>query len=90
MDYELLLRGVPEIGATRIPELVTNVRTGGTSTTDPIRLIDEGIRALRKNGYGISESRAHWLRAVTRMRGAARRILDALGVYRWVRGLLRA
>jgi glycosyltransferase len=90
MDYELLLRGVPKVGATRVPVLVTNVRTGGMSTGSSAKVIEENIRALRKNGYSVSDSYALWLRIVTHLRGLARRVLDAIGVYRWIRASLRA
>ncbi len=49
MDYELLLRGVPEVGATRVPFLVTRVRTGGASTRNRELVLDEIVRALAKN-----------------------------------------
>jgi len=89
MDYDLMLRGVPKAGATRVPVLVTNVRTGGISTVDPMRVIEENIRALRKNGYDISYWRAFSIRAITRLRGIVRRLLDALGIYRLIHGILR-
>jgi glycosyltransferase involved in cell wall biosynthesis len=89
MDYELMLRGVPKVGATRVPVLVTNVRTGGISTGDPMRVIEESIRALRKNGYGISNSRALWIRTVTHVRCIVRRLLEAIGIYRLIHRMLR-
>ena len=89
MDYEMMLRGVPKIGATRVPVLITNVRTGGMSTVNPMRVIEENIRALRKNGYGISNSYAHWIRAITHIRGVMRRLLEAFGIYRLIQRMLR-
>lgn len=89
MDYELMLRGVPKVGATRVPVLVTNVRTGGISTGDPMQVMEENIRALRKNGYGISNSSALWIRTVTHVRCVVRRLLEAVGIYRLIQRMLR-
>lgn len=82
MDYELLLRGVPEVGAVRAPLLVTRVRTGGASTRDPMRVVDENLRALRKNGRLDSRARELGIRAYYRLRFAARAMAEALGLYR--------
>jgi hypothetical protein len=82
MDYELQLRGVPGIGARRAPVLVTHVRTGGESTLRPMRAVDENLRALRQHGYLSSRlAEAGW-RLYYRMRFAARRVLEALGLHR--------
>jgi glycosyltransferase involved in cell wall biosynthesis len=87
MDYDLLLRGVPSLGATRVPALTTNVRTGGESARDPIRAIDENILALRKNGYRRSALWAFRMRAVQRLRSFLRVQLERLGLYRTARRL---
>lgn len=81
MDYELQLRGYPEITAIRIPVLVTRVRTGGLSARNPMLAIDENIRALRMTGHVRSEFHAARIRAYYRLRFAARRLLEALGLY---------
>jgi glycosyltransferase involved in cell wall biosynthesis len=81
MDYELFLRGVPQVGAMRVPALVTNVRTGGISARSRALVVEETIRALKNNGYltNLGEQR---LRAAYAARGAARRALEAVGLYR--------
>ncbi|MBC7804134.1 MAG: glycosyltransferase [Candidatus Parcubacteria bacterium] len=81
MDYELQLRGFPEIEPVRVPVLVTRVRTGGMSALDPILAVDESVRALRITGHvrpGFQEMR---IRLYYRMRFAARRTLGFLGLY---------
>lgn len=88
MDYDLLLRGVPTLGATRVPALITNVRTGGESARDPIRAIDENILALRKNGYRRSAMWAFRMRATQRVRSFLRFQLERLGLYRVARRLM--
>lgn len=88
MDYEMLLRGVPWTGAIRVPVLVTNVRTGGESTRDPIRAVEENIRALRKNGFGQSIVWAYRVRATAYLRMVLRRILKGLNLYHFARRLL--
>jgi glycosyltransferase involved in cell wall biosynthesis len=88
MDYELLLRGVPGIGATRVPVLITNVRTGGVSTRDSSLVIDEGIRALQKNGYGRSPLWACRIRAQANVRSRLRRVLEGLNLYHFARRLM--
>src|SRR5262249_44004882 len=80
MDYELLLRGVPDVGAVRVPSLVTRVRAGGASTQDPRRVIEENIRALRKNGYLTSVAEAAFVRLYYRCRFAARDLAEWLGL----------
>ena len=82
MDYELQLRGVPQVGAVHAGVLVTRVRTGGESTLRPMRAVEENLRALRKNGFlrsGIEE--IGW-RLYYRLRFAGRRVLEALGLHR--------
>jgi glycosyltransferase involved in cell wall biosynthesis len=88
MDYELLLRGVPGLGATRVPVLITNVRTGGMSTYDPIEVVDESIRALQKNGYGRSRIWAFRVRAQAHVRSLLRRLLEGLNLYQFARRLM--
>jgi glycosyltransferase involved in cell wall biosynthesis len=82
MDYELQLRGVPQLGAVRAPVLVTRVRTGGASTLEPARVLEENLRALRQNGYLSSAAEERRLRAYYRLRFTARRVLEGLGLYR--------
>jgi glycosyltransferase involved in cell wall biosynthesis len=82
MDYELQLRGVPQVGAVRAPVLVTRVRTGGMSTKSPMRAVEENLRALRKTGHLRSRLEESGWRAYFRARFAARRTLEALGLRR--------
>jgi len=82
MDYELQLRGVPQVGAVRAPVLITRVRTGGESTLAPLRAADENLRALRKNGHLSSRAAEAGWRAYFRARFAARRILETMGLRR--------
>ena len=81
MDYELFLRGVPTTGATRVPGIVTRVRAGGVSARNRGLVIDETMRAWRMHGYisALAEAR---IRAGYAMRGAARRALEGVGLYR--------
>jgi glycosyltransferase involved in cell wall biosynthesis len=81
MDYELQLRGVPACGAMRAPVVVTRVRTGGESTLDPRRVMDENIRALRSTGH-LGAAGALGYRALYGARFAARGVLQRLGLYR--------
>jgi glycosyltransferase len=87
MDYELLLRGVPSVGATRTPTVITNVRTGGVSTRDPLLVIEENIRALQKNGFGYSRFWACRVRAKAYSRSLLRRLLERLNLYHFLRRL---
>lgn len=81
MDYELFLRGIPEIGALRVPGVVTRVRAGGISARNRQLVIDETLRALRMHAH-ISRAGEVWVRAAYAMRGAARRALEGAGLYR--------
>ena len=81
MDYELFLRGVPQVGALRCPALVTRVRAGGISARERGRVIEETIRALKMHGYMTRLGEAK-LRATYAARGAARRALEVTGLYR--------
>lgn len=81
MDYELLIRGVPEIGATHVPLLVTRVRTGGLSTRDRRLVVDEVIRALSKNNRFQFWFEPFLLRSRYAVRYSLRRIAEVLGLY---------
>ena len=81
MDYELFLRGVPETGALRVPDVVARVRTGGISARNRQLVIDETLRALRTHGY-ITPMGEAWVRATYAVRGTARRVLEGVGLYR--------
>ena len=61
------------------------MRTGGESTRDPIRVIDENIRALDKNGYGRSRIWAFRVRAQARVRFLLRRLLERVNLYQFAR-----
>lgn len=80
MDYELFLRGIPTVGASRAPVLVTRVRAGGISARSRSVVIDETIRALKMHGYlgAVGEAR---MRAAYAVRGAARRALEGVSLY---------
>jgi glycosyltransferase involved in cell wall biosynthesis len=80
MDYELFLRGIPETGALRVPDVVTRVRAGGLSARNRQLVIDESMRALRMHGYlsALGEAKA---RAGYAARGAARSLLESTGLY---------
>lgn len=81
MDYEMFLRGIPEAGALRVPGVVTRVRAGGISARNRQLVIDETLRALRMHARitRVGEAR---VRAAYAMRGAARRALEGIGLYR--------
>jgi glycosyltransferase involved in cell wall biosynthesis len=81
MDYDLFLRGIPELGAVRAPVLVSKVRFGGISTRNRRLVVDEVVRALRRNGH-LDALGAMRLRLMYAARGAARRVLEIVGLYR--------
>lgn len=89
MDYEMFLRGVPSAGAVRAPMLVTNVRFGGISARNRSLVVEETVRALKMHGHlnALGEAR---MRATYAARGAARRVLEDVGLYdafkTWRRG----
>jgi glycosyltransferase len=83
MDYELLVRGVPEVGATRMPVLVTRVRTGGVSTRNRALVVDELIRALVKNKRFRFWFEPLVLRIRYALRYLLRRVAEALGLYKF-------
>ena len=80
MDYELLLRGVPALGALHASMLVTRVRANGISARSRDLVVEETIRALAANGY-LSRFKKARLRASYALRGAARRMLEQTGLY---------
>lgn len=49
MDFELLLRGIFECRVVHVQKVVTVVRSGGLSTRHRRTVVEEIIRALRKN-----------------------------------------
>ena len=81
MDYELFLRGVPEVGAVHAPVVVSKVRAGGISARARSQVIDETIRALKKHGY-LTRLQEMKIRAHYAARGAARHALERMGLYR--------
>ncbi len=82
MDYEWLLRGALAVRALHVPLLLTNMRAGGVSTVDRTRVVDEIVRALKKNGHIASRWAELRLRAYYRARLLARSVLEATGLYR--------
>lgn len=71
MDYEFLLRGINHESIVHIPEIVTDMRDGGVSTTTRGKTVDEIIRALKKNGYLRSFFSEFGLRSYYALRGFA-------------------
>lgn len=51
MDYEWLLRGIMKETVVHVPWVVTNIRDGGISTVNQKKVINEIIRALKKNNF---------------------------------------
>lgn len=82
MDYEWLLRGGRTERVVHVPVLVSNVRTGGVSTQDQRRAVDEIISALRKNGYIASGWEEARIRGYFFARSFARLMLSRLGLYK--------
>jgi glycosyltransferase involved in cell wall biosynthesis len=82
MDFEMFLRGVPEGGAVHVPVLVTNIRSGGLSTRDRALAVEEIIRALKKNSRITTRFGELVLRLRYSGRYVARRLLEAVGLYR--------
>ena len=82
MDYEWMLRGAFDVRISRVPILVTNVRSGGISTLNRSKAVNEIISALKKNKcitsvWGEIEMRAYFL-----LRALARKALASVGLYR--------
>lgn len=82
MDYEWLLRGGPKERVVHVPMLVSNVRTGGVSTQDQRRAVNEIISALRKNRHIASGWEEARMRGYFFMRAFARSLLIRLGLYK--------
>lgn len=82
MDYEWLLRGAEKVRVVHVPELVSNVRTGGVSTQDQRRAVNEIISALRKNRYIVSGWEEARMRGYFFLRALARAALTRLGLYK--------
>lgn len=82
MDYEWLLRGALAVRTVHVPLLVTNMRTGGVSTVNRDRVVDEIVLALKKNGYMSSKWAEIKLRGYYRLRKLAKSVLDHAGLYR--------
>lgn len=81
MDYEWLLRGVLRERVVHSPLLVTNIRSGGISTRNRKKVIDEIVRAQKKNGLLPSPVAAFRLKAYFMARYMARSVLEMLGLY---------
>jgi hypothetical protein len=81
MDFDMFLRGVPQVGAHHAPVLVTNVRTGGLSTRDRAFVLEEIIRALAKNKRFRFWFEPQMLRNRFALRYWLRRASEALGLY---------
>lgn len=81
MDYEWLLRGILKEKTIHLRQLITCVRNGGVSTLDRVRVIDEIILALRKNGYISSLWQELSLRSYFHGRAFVRATLSSLGLY---------
>jgi glycosyltransferase involved in cell wall biosynthesis len=81
MDYELQLRGVPACGAAHARVVLTRVRSGGESTLDPRRVMEENLRALRSTGH-LGAAGVFGYRLMYGARFAVRGVLERLGLYR--------
>lgn len=82
MDYEWLLRGALKERIVHVPLLVTNVRTGGISTLDQSRVVDEIIAALKKNGYISSRWGELEMRSYFSARSFTKAVLRSMGLYK--------
>lgn len=81
MDYEWLLRGIRQERVQHMPEVITLIRDGGISTQDRDQVVDEIIRAQRKNGMikgYVAESRMRFYFAA---RALMRRMFKACGMF---------
>jgi glycosyltransferase len=81
MDYEFLLRGALQTRVVHVPITVTEVRTGGISTRSPV-VVDEIVRALRKNRIIRTWFGAALLISYFRVRSLLRRIREMLYSFR--------
>lgn len=81
MDYEWLLRGVLRERVVHSSLLVTNIRSGGISTRNRKKVIDEIVRAQKKNGLLPSPVAEFRLKAYFMARYMARSVLAVLGLY---------
>jgi glycosyltransferase len=60
MDFELLLRGALASRIVHVPALITNMRSGGLSMRHREVVVEEIVRALKKNGL-IKTAWGDWL-----------------------------
>lgn len=82
MDYEWLLRCALKEKVVHVTMLVTRVRSGGMSTQNRARVVDEIILAQKKNGCISSPWGEYKLRAYFALRLLARKVLGAMNIYK--------
>lgn len=80
MDYDLFLRGIPDLGALHVDAVITRMRSGGVSVRQRAWVVDEVIRALRGHGY-LGAAGAMRLRLRYAARRWARKGLEITGLY---------
>ncbi len=83
MDFEHMVRGLALSSLVHIPCITTRVRNGGISTHNQTQVINEIIKALKKNGhirsfYGELELRGYFF-----CRKWGRLLLQQLRLYQW-------
>ncbi len=81
MDYEWLLRGAFSERIVHVSSLVSRIRDGGLSTRDRNRVVDEIIRALKKNGHLASGVAVARMRLYFFSRAFVRKVLETVGLY---------
>lgn len=81
MDFDWFLRGARVERLVHVPLLVSNMRSGGTSTMNRKIAVEEIIEALRRNGYVASRWAAFRARAYFGGRSIAKKLLHGLGLY---------
>ena len=82
MDFELFLRGVFRCRVVHVPVVITNMRSGGLSMSHRSAVVEETIRALKKNGV----IRTRWGERCFRAYFELRKVLHPLR--RWTNSVL--
>lgn len=82
MDYEWLLRGGMRERLIHVPQLITGVRNGGVSTVNQRRVVEEIVRALKKNACFDSMLSEWELRSYFFARRNTKRILNFFGLHK--------
>lgn len=81
MDFDLVLRGALHERIVYVPEVITIMRSGGLSTRHRSVVVEEIVRALRKNGNVRTRLGERLVRVYFRLRGKVGSGLKALSAW---------